>query len=689
MGEIASAHVTIYPKFANTFGSTVSQQVGASGKAAGTQMGKQIGAGLSAQAPKIGAGAGASIGAALKPMLTIAAAGTVARFVSDAVAGFGELEDATGAASVVFGSSMDKIIAQSETAATTMGMSKKQVIDAANTFGAYGKSAGLAGDELAVFSTDLTQLSADMASFRGTSPEEAIQAVGAALRGESEPIRRYGVLLDDATLRNRALRMGLIDTVKKGLTPQQRALAAQAEILAQTADAQGDFARTQENIANKTKIATAQAQNLRDAIGGQLAPSYERLIDSASGAMDWLSKHPEVLEAIGAAARVVTTGFEMAGTAAKTLFGPALATITGLLSGTVYGLGQLAGAISLFPGMDWAKTAAADLGVLSESLAATSASAVDLVTGASKAAPAVAAVGTSSTRATSPVVRATEALEQQTSALREAATAALKLSGSQIGLEAAIDDAAASVKENGKTLDISTAKGRANRQALDDIAASGLSVVDSLKATGASATKTDAAMGKTRRAFIEAAVSMGMSRTKARELADSLGLIKSKNVKVTVSLISPNVAAYMSRIQAAINKNPLRVPARLDTQVARASGGMVPALAAGGRVPGWSAHDKADNVPAMLTAGEWVHQVAAVKHYGPAFMDAINRMAIPKKALGLASGGPVAGAGGAGGGVSVDDLRAALSGLEVRLTGTRRFSDEWAGELSLSIARGV
>lgn len=53
-------------------------------------------------------------------------------------------------------------------------------------------------------------------------------------------------------------------------------------------------------------------------------------------------------------------------------------------------------------------------------------------------------------------------------------------------------------------------------------------------------------------------------------------------------------------------------------------------LAAGGRVPGYSPHDKADNIPAMLTAGEWVQPVDSVRYYGADFMEAIRKRLIPR-----------------------------------------------------------
>lgn len=284
MAEIATAYVALLPS-TRGFGGQLSKQLGGpevrraaddAGKKAGSRMGSGLKAGIGA------ALAGVSVGAMLG-------------FANSAVDSFSELEDSSAAAGVVFGDSMAKIIDQSKTASRTMGLSQQAVIDAANTFGTYGKSAGLTGDDLAKFATEQTQLAADMASFKGTSPEQAIEAIGAALRGEMEPIRNYGVLLDDATLRNEALAMGLIDTTKDALTPQQKVLAAQQAILKQTSDAQGDFARTSESTANVQKTLTAESENLRAKIGEQLAPVFtdvrekaNEFLERISTGIDWI-----------------------------------------------------------------------------------------------------------------------------------------------------------------------------------------------------------------------------------------------------------------------------------------------------------------------------------------------------------------------------------------------------------------
>jgi hypothetical protein len=68
---------------------------------------------------------------------------------------------------------------------------------------------------LAGFSTDFTKLASDLSSFNNSTPQEAIDALGAALRGESEPLRKFGVLLSADAIAAEALRMGLVTTTVK------------------------------------------------------------------------------------------------------------------------------------------------------------------------------------------------------------------------------------------------------------------------------------------------------------------------------------------------------------------------------------------------------------------------------------------------------------------------------------------
>ena len=247
-----------------------------------------------------------TVGDSFKKMGAVAAGAlagvSIASFAKDSIAAASDLNESISKTGVIFGESAGAIKSFAEGAAENLGLSQRAALDAASTFATFGKAAGLTGNDLTAFSTQLTTLSADLASFYNTSPEQAITAIGAALRGESEPIRQYGVLLDDATLRQRAFEMGLISTTKNALTPQQKALAAQAEIMAQTSDAQGDFARTSDGLANKQRILAAEVENAQAKIGELLLPAMSDLVDIATESIDALEPFIDQLTGIGDAA---------------------------------------------------------------------------------------------------------------------------------------------------------------------------------------------------------------------------------------------------------------------------------------------------------------------------------------------------------------------------------------------------
>jgi hypothetical protein len=215
--------------------------------------------------------------AAAFKLAAVAAAGMAVKIGVDAVKAASDLAEEVSKSQVIFGDGADEIEAFASKAAKAFGQTKQQAIQASSSFAVFGKAAGLAGNDLVKFSTDFTGLASDLASFNNTSPEDAIQAIGAALRGEAEPLRRYGVLLNDATLKQAALELGIYDG-NGALTAQQKVLAAQKVIYEQTTDAQGDFARTSDGLANKQRILTAEFENIKAKIGEVLLPMVLKFV---------------------------------------------------------------------------------------------------------------------------------------------------------------------------------------------------------------------------------------------------------------------------------------------------------------------------------------------------------------------------------------------------------------------------
>lgn len=276
-------------------------------------IGAALTTGISGPAATAGATAGDRAGAGMKtgilnqiktiaaPLIAAIGVAGVTRGITSSVNAASDLVEAGTAVGQVFGSSFPAIETWAQGAATSLGQSNLSALNAARTFGVYGQSAGLAGDANVQFAKGMTTLATDLASFNNTSPEQAIEAIGAALRGESEPIRSYGVLLDDATIRQRAFEMGIIDSTKNALTPQQRVLAVQAEILAQTGVAQGDFMRTSEGLANQQRILSAQWTDVSAKIGTLFLPMVTAVVSYINTSlMPVLDQVPGALSAIGA-----------------------------------------------------------------------------------------------------------------------------------------------------------------------------------------------------------------------------------------------------------------------------------------------------------------------------------------------------------------------------------------------------
>jgi phage-related protein len=249
---------------------TIAARNQASGAIAGVN--KSLG-GLRAKTIAVGSAIGTALGT-----VAVQAFAKLTDFVGSSIGAASNLNETMSKTQVIFGDAADDVIAFAKSAGDSLGLSQQAALDASSTFAVFAQSAGLAGKDLSTFSGDLVTLSADFASFYNTSPEQAITAIGAALRGESEPIRKYNILLNDATLRQRAMTLGIIKNTKTALTPQQKVLAAQAEIIAQSSVAQGDFERTSGGLANQQRILSAAMANLSADLGTAFMPILQEAI---------------------------------------------------------------------------------------------------------------------------------------------------------------------------------------------------------------------------------------------------------------------------------------------------------------------------------------------------------------------------------------------------------------------------
>lgn len=286
--ELATAWVRLVPtmegaqgEIAKTLGdSGIDDAAAKSGKSSGAKFTKNFKAGLT--------------------ILSTALVATVGKALSSAISDASDLNEAGTAVGAIFGDSFASIDKWASSANTTLGQSHVEALNAAKSFGVFGAAAGLTETENAKFSTSLAGLASDFASFHNVSPEEAILAIGSGLRGEAEPLRKFGVLLDDASLRAQAMKQGIYDG-NGPLTQQQKILAANALIFEQAGAAQGDFAKTADGLANQQRIVDASMKNLSATVGQALLPVMQGLLEIALPIVTWMTENPAIIQAVAIA----------------------------------------------------------------------------------------------------------------------------------------------------------------------------------------------------------------------------------------------------------------------------------------------------------------------------------------------------------------------------------------------------
>lgn len=215
---------------------------------------------------------------------TIAAAGGLLAGVGifnagkDALFKAGDLEQSVGAVDAVFKNSADKMHAYAAAASDTVGISENAYNELASVLGASLKNGGTSIDELGDKTNSLIGLGADLASLYGGTTKDAIDAISSALRGEMDPIERYGISLNDAALTAKGLEMGITKT-GGAFTTQQKQLITQALLFEQSKDAQGNFAKESDTFAHKMQVANARLEDMSTKIGSAILPVVVKIMD--------------------------------------------------------------------------------------------------------------------------------------------------------------------------------------------------------------------------------------------------------------------------------------------------------------------------------------------------------------------------------------------------------------------------
>lgn len=239
--------------------------------------------------------------------------------------------------SVVFGDLEDEAMAFTEALAKSIGRSKYELAANMSSFQDLFQPMGMAADDAFEMSKTMTKLAEDLASFNNLQTADVIRDLQAAMTGSGETMKKYGVILTEAAIKDKLAEMGLAST------EVNKALARQEIILGATTAAQGDAERTAGGFANQMKALQAAIHDTMVAIGEDLipivTPMVTKLAEAAQGVGEWAAANSEVAKAllmgggIVAGVGALATGLGMVSAAFTTLLGmPIVATLTGILA---------------------------------------------------------------------------------------------------------------------------------------------------------------------------------------------------------------------------------------------------------------------------------------------------------------------------------------------------------------------
>jgi hypothetical protein len=185
------------------------------------------------------------------------------------------LEEQLAKTGTVFGRSGGDIHDWSKGLSLAFGVSRREALETAGTFGNMLVPMGNSRKRAAEMSKTLVQLGSDMSSFNNVSMEQSMGAISSGLAGESEPLRRLGVDIRDAALSEFALAKGIKKTTQE-MSSAEKGQLIYRKLLADSKDAQGDMARTGGSWANVQKKLSAVTEDLGAKLGKKLVPFLEK-----------------------------------------------------------------------------------------------------------------------------------------------------------------------------------------------------------------------------------------------------------------------------------------------------------------------------------------------------------------------------------------------------------------------------
>ena len=228
------------------------------------------------------------VGSSMTKMVTLP---IVAAFTT-ATKGAADLVETVSKTEVVFGDYYDKVDQWSQSSIDNMGIARSTALEMASLYGDMATGMGFGQAAAADMATELTSLAADMASFKNISIDTAETALKSVFTGETESLKNLGIVMTEANLEAYALAEG-IETSYSAMSQAEKVTLRYNYVMAQSKNAQGDFARTGDSLSNQFRKLTQTVKQMGEDLGNLLMPYVSRIVTALQSAVEWITNLDE------------------------------------------------------------------------------------------------------------------------------------------------------------------------------------------------------------------------------------------------------------------------------------------------------------------------------------------------------------------------------------------------------------
>jgi hypothetical protein len=208
---------------------------------------------------------------------------------------------------VAFKTSSDVVKDFAKTSLTSFGIAEGTALDMAALFGDMATSMGLGVGEASKLSTSLVGLAGDLSSFKNINIKEATTALNGIFTGETESLKRLGVIMTEVNLKSFALASGF-KTSYAEMSQAEKVMLRYQYVMSKTTNAQGDFARTNDGAANQMRMFGEGVKQLSAQFGQVMLPAVTSIVSSLNEMIKGFSDSSEGTKTFIVALAGITAG---------------------------------------------------------------------------------------------------------------------------------------------------------------------------------------------------------------------------------------------------------------------------------------------------------------------------------------------------------------------------------------------